>query len=1393
MPIDKIIPRFLVSDKDERLLKEGAMTDALNVTISEDGDGTEGVLKNVKGTDAASAVSGSELTDGNAVTVIGQVSDSQRGFIYFFVSDDSVTGTADAIYQYDTSAHTYKEVLKGSFLKFSSTKPIRADLLNFQHPGRSIETLLYFTDNAQQPRKINVDRAIDDGDYNNFTADELDYAIHCIKAAPSTPPTFRFDREPTVTTNNLKENLFQFACQIVYKDGEESAIGSYSKLAIPRPSVYGGLEVPGYGMPDYVDNVCIVSPNIDQDLPDLQSIRILGKRTNEGAFFVIDEFDPKEDIVREINGTQTTIYSSDTGEYRFYNDRLGAPVDPNVVNKLYDNVPNRAEGLAIIDNRLMFSNYREGYANVDMESGTTLDVQYSSVGTTPDSLILSSEYDSVITESGTINISIDPTQAADITSGGTIPAGTRVSFSFVFKPTISTSAVSGRVLSIPAVEEDQGVNILDSGYLEASSFDFGAPTTTDRTFSLDYRTPIDLTTTQFADQIQGLIEDKSVKLRYDVNSGSLIGTDGVPSTTITNATFDITFKFGEVTSSDNDVITLKPRIVGIKVVGIEYQNPYVFSPDPDQVFGQDGDAQSEVTYTVTGDYISDEIATMDESDVKRTFKSGALHNFGVVFYDKYNRSGFVNEIGSVFVDHIAERSSNYGPASIKIVNGWTSPTWAESYQIVYSGSSIENVTQYTVGGAFVKVDSSNNVDTKSKQLYVSLKTLDIYRDQKEVLRDYSFTKGDKLRVINYTATDGTKVYPTGSGGDVDGNVIEFDVVGVKILANDEDNPIKGSTHADWEAGTFLVLEAPNIVATSDLTTSSDVNKYVGFDWYHIGDTDYNSTVESDDLNYWYQNCLVEIVTPKKSTSETIYYEIGERFSADSAVKDIVLDGGDVYYRPVSCKSVIYASNEWEYDDVKDWEYQVQFLEDFSVSDLFSSRDWDRGRAHTKYDKADSITYINGITYSDKYVLGSEALPLSSFNTSLANFSTAELKYGALRFIGNYNNDMVAIQENKLSLIPVNKNIIEYSGGSSNVAIATDVLGAPRYSSGDYGCGTHSEAVLIQDNTVYFADESRQAVCALTGGQLVPISEKGMSSFFEDFFASGATSYVSGYDPRDNTYYITRKGSNEDTVGYDAGRGVWQSRYSFIPDVYASQDNMLYSAKYKDSSPDTIFYKHDDDLNHNSFYGTNYTSFVKVVSKMSPSRVKVFNAISYEGDSNRWEMSTKATTNLGQTSGVIHDSAGSDLPKFQEKEGSYYAAMPKDESVKYVYAGTFTSATANVATVTNIARLDRLPFLLSKTQLHYLNDGNYNAVTAIGSNSVVDSFDVANGTITTLGNISGPADGDKLYFKVTTDGDDMRGHFMNITLTLSTVQSSQQELYCINTHITDSKAHHPLGQ
>ena len=164
MAIDKIIPRFLVSDKDERLLEEGAMTDALNVTVSENGDQSEGALKAMKGTIGASASALSDLIDdGNSITAIGSVTDDVNGKIYFFVADDSGT-TQDAIYQYDTTTNTYRSVYKSSYFNFSPSNSVKADIVrrDFNDSGQP-QTVIYFTDGVNPPRKINVDRALAGG------------------------------------------------------------------------------------------------------------------------------------------------------------------------------------------------------------------------------------------------------------------------------------------------------------------------------------------------------------------------------------------------------------------------------------------------------------------------------------------------------------------------------------------------------------------------------------------------------------------------------------------------------------------------------------------------------------------------------------------------------------------------------------------------------------------------------------------------------------------------------------------------------------------------------------------------------------------------------------------------------------------------------------------------------------------------------------------------------------------------------------------------------------------------------------------------------------------------------------------------------------------------------
>jgi hypothetical protein len=530
--------------------------------------------------------------------------------------------------------------------------------------------------------------------------------------------------------------------------------------------------------------------------------------------------------------------------------------------------------------------------------------------------------------------------------------------------------------------------------------------------------------------------------------------------------------------------------------------------------------------------------------------------------------------------------------------------------------------------------------------------------------------------------------------------------------------------------------------------------------------------------------VVEILTPRKTVSDKVYYEIGEARRCNIWTgKYLTQHGppletsqGDVHWRQVSCKTPFHDGSNWNNVGVpEDWRYEAIWIESSNISDYFSSKDWSKGRPHSEFKRAATRRIENGIIYSEAYAEDVERLSLSSFNPSLGNFDSVDQVFGPLNYLGNYNDDLVGIQQNKLSLIPVNKNIIEYAGGSANVAVSTNVLGSKRYATGDYGCGDHQAAVLIRDNSVYFVDESRSAVLRLAGGQLTPISEKNTASLFKEFFSDGHTKYVSGYDPDTDTYFITGLGGATDTtIGYDASRGVWQSKYSFTPDFYAYQNDSLHSVKWvQKTGLDELFHTHVNKV-RNNFYGVTYDSFVQVVSKLSPSRVKVYNALSYEGNSGNWDVvgSSDITTDLSQTTGGI--------TSWRENEGSYYAAMPRDNSSnstsEEIHIGDLTLDSGTTYTVAG-ARLNRLPIPLNVD------------LTIAGETRQVTAYTATTITFNTA--LSSPTTNMKL--ELAGEGDVIRGHYAKIKLTLQSADAgTNQELYCINTHITDSKSHHPLG-
>ena len=1244
MPIDKIIPKRLNYDGDQRTLPSGDMVDAQDITISLEGEGSAGVVKNSKGT-----IAGDPLTPTDAVinsdgsVAIGQASDSQRGYVYFAVWSSNGN---HSIYQYNSITHKYRLVLRDAKLNFKEDAFVKMDVVtgDFNQDG-TIDSLLYLTDNVNPPRKINVDRALV-GEYSGLSANKWDYSVNTIKAQPLFPPTATFGDDPGIQYNNLRGQALQFATQVVYRDGEESAISTYSKLTVSNASVFVGLEEYGYGFSPTSENVCLIKLNLQDPIDstsfgEVKRVKILARNGNSGGFYIVDEFIPNEDLIRNVFGSDTTVYSPSSDTYRFYNDVLGTQVPENTVNKVYDNVPQLAEGQTVVGNRLMYSNYTEGYENTKVRCN--LSVKYDDGVSGFDSYINSDVIDSAITSTSfpgyqfTINTPVLFGMAAT----DVLPSQTAVTITFSYGPIAGfVGVLDGSNLFEYEVAYDgsssdafpnQDESDLDaqpnqtatiSGTLlpmtQASGGSYPDESTPKVTIS--FVTSDDLTITEVGELIAANLSNTVVPVEYEVTDFSdqvSLQVNTEPPLThqgvVLGGSFVADFSFEDTVNTDG-VVVVNPQISSLNLNPILYLDvvptdtysvsltdigPQVVASDDDNpitVLSPDATADGFLIYNKT--------ATASQAFLDFGFKSGAIHKIGVVYADKWGRTGFVNEAGTAYAGwyndtgRIIDGEVSTGPPSINIEITSDPPEWAEVYHIVYPGNgSVNDFVQYTVGNAFparvgdLDLSTTRDVDINSRRLYVSLETLQQYKSDKSTARDYSFTKGDKLRVVSYRGdTEGLTISPELLGtkypGATDGSIIEFDVVGVETLTAAVENPIsfkKDSTGTevaitstndilDEHIGTFIVLENPAISSGAS-DDNGEALKYKGFDWNSIvrdigfEEIDTSTGVEAyryidgsaptASVNHWESQVVVEIYTPKLSSGSEVFYEIGHTRRVgryDDTQNEhgpaFTISCGDVNYRPVPCKGPWYTGSASPYafnpNDPDEWRYETKPLENNFVIETSSDTSWNAGRPHVKYEAAATVRRYNGITYSDAYNEDVANLTLSSFNASLVNFYSLQSKYGAVRYIHDFGDigSIAAVQENKFSLTTVDKSIITDASGSGNVALSTNVLGTTKYYSGDYGCAQHPESVLVQDNEIYFFDRSRQKVLRFSGGQLTPISDKGVASKIESEIKKFNAVYgldegkiISGYDPNDDLYYITLRPtqsftnfSSDDTPG-----------------------------------------------------------------------------------------------------------------------------------------------------------------------------------------------------------------------------------------------------------------------
>ena len=171
-------------DLDERLIPQGEYRDAQNVTISRSEGDDVGTFQNILGN---SELSNFGLTD-VGLEVIGHIADEVNKYIYVFLtnyndsSNDQLSNVAPLasghyIIRYHVPTNSSITLVNGSFLNFSKTHRIYGVNL--------LENLLFWTDNRNQPRKINVTSAAGNPLYYS-TEDTISVA----KFYPSNIPNF---------------------------------------------------------------------------------------------------------------------------------------------------------------------------------------------------------------------------------------------------------------------------------------------------------------------------------------------------------------------------------------------------------------------------------------------------------------------------------------------------------------------------------------------------------------------------------------------------------------------------------------------------------------------------------------------------------------------------------------------------------------------------------------------------------------------------------------------------------------------------------------------------------------------------------------------------------------------------------------------------------------------------------------------------------------------------------------------------------------------------------------------------------------------------------------------------------------------------------------------------
>lgn len=410
---------------DVKLVPDGEYIEALNARLNSSEGQDIGVLENSKGNELITALvydDGTTLYNlSSSARTIGAIADQSLNSIFWFVHDPTfsqgATGKLDLVvsYNFDTQVLKYHVVSIDDGGGTDTT-------LNFDPEylitGVDIvDDFLFWTDNLNPPRKINIKRsyARPVANVDVVTAEEL----LNIKKPPLNKPEVTL--ADVSNSEYLEDRFICFAYRYRYADGEYSATSPFSQPAFePEAFDFDPATFLNEGMVNQY-NAAIVEVDTGGSL--VVGFDILFKEADSNVIKVIEKID------KDIKG----VPDNSTYSITFTSSKIFTVLPDSEILRLYDNVPLLAKAQTLMGNRLVYGNYVEGY-DLEDSNGNPIKLDYSVdlISEEPNTLLADSDLlDFTYTVDGSVAVT-DSILTFDLT-GISLKTGYQLNFDIVFE------------------------------------------------------------------------------------------------------------------------------------------------------------------------------------------------------------------------------------------------------------------------------------------------------------------------------------------------------------------------------------------------------------------------------------------------------------------------------------------------------------------------------------------------------------------------------------------------------------------------------------------------------------------------------------------------------------------------------------------------------------------------------------------------------------------------------------------------------------------------------------------------------------------------------------------------------------------------------------------------